>query len=70
MARQMIWTIAIKKARAVTNIAGNVTPRWKIDRKASAQCVPLIVIEEEEICRWREVRQSTSDRTLSLSILV
>ncbi len=28
------------------------------------------MIEEEEVCRWREVRQSTSDRALPLCILV
>src|SRR6266481_5851166 len=62
--------VAIEEARAVANIPGDITACRKVNRKAGAQGVALVVIEEEEICRCREIRQSAGDRALSLCVLV
>lgn len=70
MAWQVIRTIAIQKPRTIVDISRNKTARWKINRKARTQRVALIVIEEEEIFPWREIRQSTRDRASSLRALV
>ena len=70
MAGQMIRAVAIKQAGAIADVCGNIAARRQVDRKAGTQRVSLIMIEEKQILRWREVSQSTGDRTLSLRKLV
>ena len=70
MTRQMIRPVAIEKARAVADVCRNVAACRQIDRKAGAQRVALVVIEEEEIRRRREVGQPTGYRALAFRVLV
>lgn len=70
MAWEMIRPVAIEKARAVADVSGDVGACWKIDGKARAQCMTLIVIKEEEVCRWRKISEPAGHSTLPLQSLV
>src|SRR6266480_1651538 len=67
--RKMIRSIAIEKTRAVTYVCGNVGARRQIDGKARAQRMALIVIEEEQVFRRREVSESAGHSTKPLQAL-
>src|ERR1700730_19153084 len=66
----MTWTVAIKKARAITDVCGNIAARRQRNSQAGSQGVALIVIEEKKVCRRTEVCESPSDRALSLGALM
>src|ERR1051326_5453 len=66
----MVWrVVAIQKTRTVSNGGRSKSAARKIKHQTGAQRMALIVIEQEEISRWREVSQPASDRTLSFKFL-
>src|SRR4051794_30434899 len=49
----------VRKSRPIIHICRHIAARWKIQCAPEMQCVPLIVVEQKEASRWREISQST-----------
>src|SRR6266478_2174063 len=62
--------VAIRKARRVVNIGGRVAAPRQIHRPAEVQGIALVVIEQKEVARRREIRQAAVDGAYSFRHLV
>src|SRR6266478_5740841 len=62
--------VAIRKAGRVVNIGGRVAAPRQIHRPAEVQGIALVVIEQKEVARRREIRQAAVDGAYSFRHLV
>src|ERR1017187_2897440 len=71
VARKMIRTVAVKKARAVIDAHGGEAAPRQFAVEARRERVALVVVKvETSFRRWRKVREPTGDPAEPLGLLV